>query len=142
MISRNPTALLFAYGMSLCIFGVLVAGFGHGTYTLLALAGAPFSAFGIPFAIVATLLQWGALSFLRGRYEIAPRYFVAFLMLHYIVAALLLSLRSSEFADWKYLRDLPQFDWLLLTGGFGVYVLGQVSIWKSLTPPAPSPPQP
>jgi hypothetical protein len=128
MQSSKTVWIFVFYGFILCCCGLLVASFGHGTYTLLGLAGAPFSAFGIPFAILASLAQWGLLALLMQRWE--RRYAVGFLLLHYIVAALLLSLPSSEFGDWRYVRQIPQMYQFALALGFSWYFIGQMLLWK------------
>jgi hypothetical protein len=130
MVSRRIVWLFFAYGLVLCLFGLIVAGFGHGTFTLLGLAGAPLSFFGVPMAIAASLTQWGMLFLARRRFGIAKLYLVAFLALHYASAALLLLLPSSAFSDWEYVRRIPGSYRFLLAVGFGWYCAGQMFVWK------------
>jgi len=114
---RWTLAVSVVYGFVLCAMGVLVAAFGHGTYTLIGLAGAPFSFLGIPISIAAALTQWMLLVVAGQRLSASKAFYVAFLMLHY-VSALLLSLPSSKYADWSYVGSLPQSLRLLLPLGF------------------------
>jgi len=104
---RWTLAVSVVYGFVLCAMGVLVAGLGHGTYTLIGLAGAPFSFLGIPISIAAALTQWMLLVRAGQRLSASKAFYVASLMLHY-VSALLLSLPSSKYADWSYVGSLPQ----------------------------------
>lgn len=129
MVARGSDWTFFAYGVVLCLLGIIVAGFGHGAFTLLGLAGAPFSFFGIPLAIAASATQWGMLVLVSSRFGIPKQYLVAFLALHYASAALLLVLPSSEFSDWEYVRRIPE-SWLVV--GFGWYCVGQMFVWKAL----------
>ena len=133
MVSRRDVWLFFAYGLVLCVFGLIVAGFGHGTFTLLGLAGAPFSFFGVPVAIAASVTQWGMLALARSRFGIPKQYLVAFLTLHYASAALLLVLPSSAFSDWEYVRQIPESYKFLLVVGFAWYCVGQMFVWKAVT---------
>jgi len=130
-MTRKVVVFLFAYGAVLCLCGVLVAGAGHGTYTLLGIAGSPFSALGIPFAIVGALLQWGLMALLWRRYETTTWPFAAFLLLHYIAAALLLSLPASPYADWDYVSRVQGIRTPMFLG-FVWYVFGQFLIWGTL----------
>jgi hypothetical protein len=114
-------ALLFAYGAVLCLRAVAVAGGGHGTYTLLGIAGAPFSAFGIPFAIVAALLQWGIMAALWRRRDTTTWALVGFLVLHYVSAAFLLLLPASQYADWEYVRRVPELRTPCFLGSRGMW---------------------
>lgn len=132
MVSRRIVWLFFAYGLVLSLFGLMVAGFGHGTFTLLGLAGAPFSFFGVPAAIAASVTQWGGLVFARSRFGIPKQYLVAFLVLHYASAALLLLLPSNALSDWEYVRRLPESYRFLLVVGFGWYCVGQMILWKAV----------
>ena len=125
----------FVYSAILCLIGIVVAGFGHGTYTLLGLAGAPFSFLGIPIAIVATLCQWSFLSALWQKMRFPKPYFIGFLGLHYITATTLLLLPSSEFADWEYVGHIPRSYQFLLACGFCWYLFGQIVIWRTLSRP-------
>jgi hypothetical protein len=135
MRSRKTVWMFVVYGFVLCSCGVLVAGFGHGTYTLLALAGAPFSAFGVPFAIAASLAQWGVLALVAQRGD--RKYAIGFLLVHYI-AAILLLLPSSEFGDWGYVRLIPRmYEWILALG-FTWYLIGQIFLWKAVSEPQTS----
>jgi hypothetical protein len=96
------------------------------------LAGAPFSFLGIPAAVIASLIQRGALAIARQRSGVPPRYFIALLALHYISAVVILSLSSGQFADWEDIARIPQSYRLLLFVGIAWYVIGQVFVWKTL----------
>ena len=135
MQSRWTLAVCVVYGIVLCAMGVLVAGFGHGSYMLIGLAGAPFSFLGIPISIAAALTQWMLLVAVGQRLSTSKAFYVAFLMLHYVSALLLLSLPSSKYADWSYVGSLPQSLRLLLLLGFSWYLLGQVFLWKGVLSP-------
>jgi hypothetical protein len=135
MKSRGVFIVCVVYGLVLCVLGGLVAGFGHGTYTLIALAGAPFSFFGAPVCFIAALTQW-MLLVMAGRKLSAPKaFYVAFLVLHYVSAALLLSLPSSVYADWSYIGKIPHSYRVLLLLAFCFYLFGQIFIWKYVMPP-------
>jgi len=120
------------YGAVLCLIGILVAGFGHGTYTLLGLSGAPFSFLGIPIAIIATMFQWGLLALAYQKMHLPKPYFIGFLSAHYVAAAALLLIPSSEFADWEHVSRIPQSYRLLLAFGVAWYLIGQTFVWKVL----------
>ena len=137
-MTRTFTSAVIAgcvYSTVLCLIGVVVAGFGHGSYTLLGLAGAPFSFLGIPIAIIATLCQWSFLAAAWQKIRFPKPYFISFLALHYIAATALLLLPSSQFADWEYVGHLPRSYQFLLACGFFWYLIGQVLIWRVLSRP-------
>jgi hypothetical protein len=129
---KYPVIIGLGYGAVLCLIGILVAGFGHGTYALLGLAGAPFSFLGTPIAIIATLFQWWLLAVACQKMHLPKPYFIGFLFAHYVAAAALLLLPSSDFADWEYVRRIPQSYRLLLAFGFVWYLIGQMVVWKVL----------
>src|SRR5579884_4219328 len=83
MGSKKFIGLLFVYGAMLCFCGFALAGFGHGTYFLIGLAGAPFSILGPLAAILASLAQWGLLVSAQRRFRLHQRFVVVFLVLHY-----------------------------------------------------------
>lgn len=131
MLTQRTVLAFIVYGAVLCLCGVAVAGFGHGTYTLLGLAGSPFSALGAPVAMIAALTQWGLLAVARQRYGLHFGYVIAFLAFHYAVAVFLLC-PASGFADWERVAVIPQSYQVVLALGFGWYLLGQAFLWRTL----------
>lgn len=95
-------------------------------------AGAPFSFLGIPIATIAALCQWALLAVAWQKTQFTKPYFVGFLAVHYIVAAALLLLPSSKFADWEYVGGIPGEYQFLLACGFVCYLVGQILIWSVL----------
>lgn len=132
-LTRNSNLLFAAaYGVVLASCGFLVAGYGHGTYTLLALAGAPLSALGPLPATIAALVQWPLMVAANRR---MPGIVRVFLFAHYAAAILLLTLPTSPYADWSYAATIPSPYRALLVAGFLWYVAGQVVLWKALLRP-------
>jgi hypothetical protein len=130
MISRFRVALFFVYGAVLCIVALYLAGYGHGSYLLLNLAGAPFSLFGPLSACLACLLQWGLLAILMRRWKSAPISVIGFLILHYVAACFAVRYQlSPEDTDLNILdRKLPGFT-VYLFAGLIWYLGGQIVFW-------------
>lgn len=130
MIARFQVALFFTYGTVLCIAALYLAGFGHGSYLLLVLAGAPFSLLGMPTACLACLLQWGLLAILQRWWKRTPSFVIGFLIVHYMAAGfalhLLLSPQDTNLEELN--RMLPGFT-LYLCAGLSWYLGGQIVLW-------------
>jgi len=123
-------ALFFIYGAVLCIASLYLAGFGHGSYLLLDLTGAPYSLFGPLTACLACSLQWGLLAILQIRWKRAPVLVIGFLILHYVTAYIAVHyLLFPEDTDFNILnRKLPGFP-IYLSAGLIWYLGGQVVLW-------------
>ena len=123
-MTQNPYLRGLAYGVGLSLLAVPMAGFGHGTYILLALASSPFAAFGNVAAIVAPPFIWTLIwSLLRERRQI----FLAAIAIQYVSAAVVLIV--THFGDWEYLSKSWKLQPLLVAIGFAWYVAGQGLIW-------------
>jgi hypothetical protein len=129
MPSSWSSVILFTYGIVLVVLGVIVAGGGHGSYLLIWLAGAPFSIFGIPIAIVAAILQWGLLAFALQRFTIRFKAVLGFLILHYVVAASFVFRVFGQIDDLDYIRRSPHGIRMMLVLGLGCYIMGQCFVW-------------
>jgi hypothetical protein len=134
MPTKWSVGALFAYGLILAVFGVMVAGAGHGSYFLLWLAGSPFSVFGISAAMIASILQWGILALAQRRRYIKFQIVVGFLLVHYIVAMIFIFGYSRQVDDWEYLRRAPGEVHLLFALGLTFYVIGQCFVWGTSLP--------
>ena len=135
MMNRN-LALLSAivYGTVLAAFGFVVAGYGHGTYLLMGLAGAPLSLLGPLEAMLASLLQWPLVVAAKIR---VPKFARGFVLVHYATALLLLTVPSSPYADWNYAANIPHKYRAILVAGMVWYVTGQVVLRKISFRPQP-----
>lgn len=128
---------LWVYGIIAAFFAIMVGGAGHGTITLLQLVGSPITGIGqlgfelgMPglgssgnmWGLMVGALQWGVLGTSFSRHVVGRKFFIGFLLLHYAVAAVLL----TKFGDWEYARriSLP-----FLVIAYGFYAAGQLSIW-------------
>jgi hypothetical protein len=134
MPSRWSVVAFFAYGLTLGVFGVMAAGAGHDSFLLLSLAGSPFSVFGIPAAMIASILQWGLLALAQRRLSINSRVVVGFLLVHYAVAAIFIFGYSRQVDDWQYLRKAPREVHLMFALGLTCYVIGQCFLWGATLP--------
>lgn len=114
----------FAYGLVLTVFGVMLAGAGHGTYILLGMASAPFSFFGVIFSVIVPPLMWGALAGLLA--ERRQTLLVA-LAVHYF--SLLLIPFSEDFGESKYLVKAMEDYPAVLISSVAFYAVGQVLFW-------------
>jgi hypothetical protein len=111
---------MFTYGTVLCIAALYLAGFGHGSYLLLALAGAPFSP-----------LQWGLLAILQRRWKRAPIFVIGFLILHYASAGFAVRfLLDPEDTDFQRLNGMLHGFTTYLTMSVILYVGGQIVLWS------------
>jgi hypothetical protein len=136
MVSVGAIVVLFVYGLGLCVFGALFGGVGHGIYGPLGLAGSPFSAIGVRSswgyepAFIAAALQWGLLGCAMRWLRLRRAWVVGFLAVHSAVAALLLSLPASPYADWAYGVQMPDTWWLVVGLAAAWYVAGQALVWR------------
>jgi hypothetical protein len=129
MIGKSHLVLLAVYGIILCIVAFFVAGFGHGSYLLLGLAGAPFSAISIPLAFLASVLQWPMIPIVCSRFSFGRRLMAGFLIIHYVSAAVILLWPTSEYADLGYLTRMPRDVITLFVVGVIWYLGGQAFLW-------------
>lgn len=130
MTTKMAISVALIYGAVLAVCSFVAAGFGHGTYTLLGLAGSPFAVLGIPAAFLAACFQWCGLVLARS--WIGHRYLAAILIVHYAAGALLLTVSASPYADWSYVGKLPQSARVILVFGFLCYGVGQIALWRTL----------
>ncbi len=124
---------LWAYGIVVEALALVFTGAGHGTYTLFGLIGSPFTAippfsfpYGFMVGLVAGTLQWGVLGTLFSRRTVGRKFLIAYLLVHYAVAAVLLTYPDGPFADWRYVTRVGN---TVVASGFALYALGQAYLW-------------
>lgn len=107
------------------IFGisVLLAGAGHGVFALLGLFSAPISLLGVTAAWLSCVPLGAALAICAPRRE-----FPAVALVHYLAVIAVMTL--TEFADWQQLSVLPTEYAVAFFVGLGVYIVGQVFLWR------------
>ena len=117
------------YGAILSCIGFMLAGAGHGTYLMLAIASAPLSLLGGVWFFVAPPLLWTVVgSFLAYTSRIPQRQIVLFILsLHYLSG--LLAWFVADYGDLKYFERVWQVNPLMLLGVIAFYMFGQISIW-------------
>jgi hypothetical protein len=117
------------YGVTLSSVGFMLAGAGHGTYMLLAIASAPLSLLGGFWFFVGPPLLWTMVgSVLAYSSRILQRQIVFFVLsLHYVSGPI--AWFVADYADLKYFEGAWQINALMLLGGITFYMLGQISIW-------------
>lgn len=116
------------YGVVLAIISMSAAGAGHGTYVLMGIFSAPFGFFGIPGALVGTIVLWLMAGWLiKARQK---QYLLLLLIIHY--GGIFLILNTETFGDFEYFSQIFQHDPSLLILGGIVYVLGQLLLWGYL----------
>lgn len=130
MLSKFQVVLFFVYGVTLWLVAAYLAGFGHGSYLLFAITGAPFYYLFAPIGAFACLFQWGLLAMLLSGWRRAPAFVVGFLILHCVTAVLAVHLRlDPQDVDFGRLNSmLPHFN-LYLSVGLAWYIGGQIVLW-------------
>lgn len=117
------------YGVILSCVGFMLAGAGHGTYILLAIASAPLSLLGGFWFLVSPPLLWTIVgSILAYSSRIQQRQIGFFVLsVHYLSG--LFAWFVADYADLKYFERVWQDNALMLVGGITFYLFGQISIW-------------
>jgi hypothetical protein len=118
----------FAYGCALLALGFILAGAGHGTFVFIGLFSAPVGlAQNVPMALLALSSLWAIMAVLAGssdRWRLRL-VFLCVMCSHYFSLPWILSGRS-KFADWEYMKKIPD-GWIGLA--LGVYGAGQLALW-------------
>src|SRR5215467_14292418 len=126
-VCLKQALLGFAYGCALTVFGFLAAGYGHGTYTLLALASSPAGVVGLPGMLLLGPALWAFVGWLLSRRDRRKTMFLVVMLLHYAGAVYLLT--SSQFADWEIVAGNWERIRFAAVGSYCWYVAGQIVIW-------------
>ena len=129
----KQTLLGFAYGCALTVLGFLAAGYGHGTYTLLALASSPAGVVGVPGMLLLGPALWAFVGWLLSRRGTRKTMFLVVMLLHYAGAAYLLT--SSQFADWEIVTMNWEQIRVAMVGSLCWYAAGQIVIWTTFFMP-------
>ena len=137
MNARFQAVVFLIYGAVLCMTALYLAGFGHGSYMLLALIGAPLSLLGVQAACFAGLLQWSLLPIVQRKTE-RPLLIIGLLIAHHVSAGFAIHRLSSGDPNLEQLRrTMPGFTACLFAGLIW-YLVGQIWLWvlalKGLSP--------
>jgi hypothetical protein len=120
----------FTYGLILCAFSFIAAGYGHGTYTLMGLSSAPVCLFGVLPALLGCPLLWALIFALVGTGLKKLRWvFVAVMTLHYGVAVVVLTWPGGFYSNWDYISRFRGNYAFLTVFGFATYAAGQLFLW-------------
>jgi hypothetical protein len=124
----------FTLGIFLTFISFIATGAGHGTYVVLGLCAAPFSALDdVLLALIGVPVFWTCLGGLVGGsgHPVARLIAVVLLLAHFVSAPHVLT--QTEFADWDYLPRAGEFGYVGL-GIYGVGIIGALAVlaWNCL----------